>query len=164
MDDAGHRGAEVTAPPSWSAGAGGGDHPAHRCRGVTHSLVAAAAPGGAEAGQGDARRRSRMTAAAPAAPETVEIDADSLPVGSRLVQLGAFESADEARAAWGAIAERFAEVMAGKNRVIQQATSNGKAFFRLRVAGFADLADARRFCATLAADKTKPLCVPVATR
>ena len=59
---------------------------------------------------------------------------------------------------------KFADVMAGKARVIQEATSGGKTFYRLRVAGFEDLADARRFCATLLADKSKPLCVPVATR
>ena len=126
--------------------------------GVKRSLIPPARPPGIHP-------VSAKPAAAPEAPAAVvEIDADSLPVGSRLVQLGAFESVDEAREAWGAIAERFSEVMAGKQRVIQQATSNGKAFYRLRVAGFDDLADARRFCATLTSDKTKPLCVPVATR
>lgn len=108
-----------------------------------------------------------LPAAAPAATDAgtaVEVSADSLPVGSRLVQLGAFESPDKARDEWGRIAERFAEVMAGKNRVIQEASAGGKTFYRLRVAGFEDLADARRFCATLVADKTRPLCVPVATR
>lgn len=96
--------------------------------------------------------------------ETVEVTADSLPVGSRLVQLGAFESRDLARAEWARMAAKFDGVMAGKARVIQEASSGGKTFYRLRVAGFQDLADARRFCATLVADKSKPLCVPVATR
>lgn len=94
----------------------------------------------------------------------VEVSADSLPLGSRLVQLGAFETADLARSEWEKIAVRFSDVMGGKSRVIQEASSGGKTFYRLRVAGFTDLADARRFCATLVADKSKPLCVPVATR
>lgn len=94
----------------------------------------------------------------------VEIPADSLPVDSRLVQLGAFDSVEIARREWGRIAVKFADVMGGKQRVIQEATSGGQTFYRLRVAGFEDLADARRFCAILAADRSKPLCVPVATR
>ncbi len=97
-------------------------------------------------------------------PKAVEIDADSLPPGSRLVQLGAFETPDLAREAWARVAAKFTDVMAGKERVIQQASAGGQTFFRLRVAGFTDLADARRFCATLAADRANPLCVPVATR
>lgn len=99
-----------------------------------------------------------------AASRAVDIDPDSLPVGSRLVQLGAFDSLEKAKAEWDNIASRFSTVMAGKSRVIQQATSNGETFYRLRVAGFSDLADARGFCAILTADKTKPLCVPVAVR
>lgn len=101
-------------------------------------------------------------AAAPAMSD--EIDADSLPPGSRLVQLGAFDSVDLAREEWGRMAVKFDDVMQGKQRVIQEATSGGQTFYRLRAAGFTDLADARRFCATLAADKSKPLCVPVALR
>jgi hypothetical protein len=104
-------------------------------------------------------------AAAEAVPaEEIEVTADSLPPGSRLVQLGAFETPEIARAEWTKVAAAFAEVMGGKRRVIQEATSGGKTFYRLRVAGFEDLADARRFCATLLADKSNPLCVPVATR
>jgi hypothetical protein len=103
-------------------------------------------------------------AEAAAVEAAVEIEAGTLPVGSRLVQLGAFETKDLARAEWGKMALKFSDVMRGKLRVIQEASSGGQTFFRLRVAGFSDLADARRFCATLAADKTKPLCVPVATR
>ncbi|MCR8725249.1 SPOR domain-containing protein [Frigidibacter sp. ROC022] len=101
---------------------------------------------------------------AAAAESAVEISADSLPADSRLVQLGAFDSVELARKEWGKIAVKFADVMDGKMRVIQKATSGGQTFYRLRVAGFEDLADARRFCAILAADKSKPLCVPVATR
>ena len=36
--------------------------------------------------------------------------------------------------------------MVGKLRVIQTAESGGRTFYRLRAAGFADEADARRFC------------------
>lgn len=98
------------------------------------------------------------------AAQAVEMPADQLPVGARLVQLGAFDSPETARSEWDRIAKRFSSVMAGKERVIQEASAGGKTFYRLRAAGFTDLADARRFCATLTADPTKPLCVPVAAR
>lgn len=103
-------------------------------------------------------------AEAAAAEVAVELDPNTIPAGSRLVQLGAFASQDAARSEWGVLAVKFADVMQGKQLVIQEAASGGQTFFRLRAAGFQDLADARRFCATLAADRSKPLCVPVATR
>lgn len=110
------------------------------------------------------RIAAAITPAPAAARRAVDIDPDSLPVGARLVQLGAFDSLEKARAEWDNIAARFSTVMSDKSRVIQEASSNGETFYRLRVAGFTDLADARRFCAILTADKTKPLCVPAAVR
>ena len=49
-----------------------------------------------------------------------------------------------------------------KRRVIEKATSGGRTFYRLRAEGFADLPDARRFCAALVAEKAD--CIPVVTR
>ena len=91
-----------------------------------------------------------------------EVDAAALPAGTRLVQFGAFDSEDEARAAWDKIAGQFGELMAGKGRVIQSATSGGRTFFRLRAEGFAEEADARRFCAAVTAENTD--CIPVTLR
>ncbi len=97
------------------------------------------------------------------APSDVqELDPTSLSVGTRLVQLGAYDSPDVARAEWGKLAARFDEYMEGKARVIQQAQSGGKTFYRLRAHGFDNLSDARRFCAVLVADKAA--CIPVVTR
>ncbi len=82
-----------------------------------------------------------------AAAETNEIDPTSLPVGTRLVQLGgAFDSPEVARSEWVKLAGRFDDYMGGKTRVIEEAKSGGKTFYRLRAHGFADLSDARRFC------------------
>lgn len=91
-----------------------------------------------------------------------EVDAGSLAAGTRLVQFGAFDTADEARAAWDKIAGQFGELMAGKGRVIQSATSGGRTFYRLRAEGFGDEADARRFCSALTAENTD--CIPVTLR
>ncbi|MCB6177024.1 SPOR domain-containing protein [Rhodobacter sp. Har01] len=100
------------------------------------------------------------TAAAPAAPETV--DPATLAPGTRLVQFGAFETEDEARAEWTRIGGRFAALMAGKAMVIESAVSGGNTFFRLRALGFEGEDDARRFCAALTAEGAN--CIPVAHR
>ena len=102
-----------------------------------------------------------LTGAQPAVV-TNEIDPASLNVGTRLVQLGAFDSPEIARAEWDKLTVRFADYMGDKARVIEQAQSGGKTFYRLRAHGFADLSDARRFCSVLMADKAA--CIPVVTR
>lgn len=104
--------------------------------------------------------REVLNALAPGAG--IEIDPDTLTPGTRLVQLGAYDDAAAARAEWDALAGRFAAHMDGKGRVIQAAESGGKTFYRLRVHGFRDEADARRFCAVLVAENAT--CIPVLLR
>ena len=91
-----------------------------------------------------------------------DIAPDSIPVGTRLAQLGAYDSAEIARAEWERLNGRFAEYLEGKNRVIQKANSGGRTFYRLRAMGFSDLSDARRFCSALVSEKAE--CIPVVTR
>ncbi|MGH1578955.1 SPOR domain-containing protein [Planktotalea sp.] len=91
-----------------------------------------------------------------------EIDPSTIPAGTRLVQLGAYESPEIARKEWVRFSTRFADYMDGKDRVVQRATSGGRVFYRLRAMGFTDLADARRFCSELTAQNTD--CIPVVTR
>lgn len=93
---------------------------------------------------------------------TLEVDASSLAAGTRLAQLGAYESADVARAEWDRIYGKFPDFLDGKQRVIQRAESGGRVFYRLRVMGFTDLADTRRFCSALVAGRAD--CIPVTTR
>jgi hypothetical protein len=97
-------------------------------------------------------------ALAPADPAEAEIDAASLPAGTRLAQLGAYGTAEEARAEWDQTVAALGPLMEGKKRVVEAAESGGRTFYRLRVEGFADLADARRFCAALKAEGR--LCTP----
>jgi FAD/FMN-containing dehydrogenase len=98
------------------------------------------------------------------AAATADGPADLAPVpeGTRLVQLGAFDTAEEARAAWARIADRFSPLLADKGRVLQQAEAGGRGFWRLRARGFDDLAHARRFCAALVAQRAD--CIPVRAR
>lgn len=91
-----------------------------------------------------------------------DVDADSIPTGTRLAQLGAFESADVARKEWTRLSGRFEDYLQDKDRVIQKAQSGGRTFYRLRAMGFDDLSDARRFCSALVAENAE--CIPVVTR
>jgi len=98
----------------------------------------------------------------PAAPKVTEVDAATLTPGTRLVQLGAYPDADAARAAWMQLTERFDALLGEKGMVIQKAESGGRSFYRLRAAGFDGEADARSFCAALAAQNAA--CIPVTVR
>lgn len=91
-----------------------------------------------------------------------ELDPADLAAGTRLVQLGAFDSPEIARSEWDRLAARFPDYFAGRARVIEEATSGGSAFFRLRAHGFEDLAASRRFCAVLMAQNAP--CIPVTVR
>lgn len=99
--------------------------------------------------------------AAVATPETL-VSAAVIPTGTKLVQLGAFPTAQGAAAAWIRLDGQFSDFMQGKERLIQSASSGGRTFYRLRAMSFADLGDARRFCASLAAENAD--CIPVVVR
>ncbi|MEP0964200.1 MAG: SPOR domain-containing protein [Roseobacter sp.] len=100
----------------------------------------------------------RPAAFAPAA-EIREIDAAAIPSGTRLAQLGAFDSPDVAREEWSRLQSRFGEILTGKSRVVQEAQSGGRTFYRLRAMGFVDLSDTRRFCSAVKAEGVD--CIPV---
>ncbi|MEL6466109.1 MAG: SPOR domain-containing protein [Pseudomonadota bacterium] len=91
-----------------------------------------------------------------------DLDAASIPTGTRLVQLGAYDKPEIARAEWDRIQDRFGDLLRGKDRIVQEAQSGGRTFYRLRAHGFADLSDARRFCSALVAEGAD--CIPVVTR
>ncbi|AXI55213.1 SPOR domain-containing protein [Sulfitobacter sp. JL08] len=90
------------------------------------------------------------------------LDADSIAPGTRMVQLGAFESEEVAKSEWGRLTGNFSDYMEDKQSVIQRASSGGRIFYRLRAVGFEDLSDARRFCSALVAEKAD--CIPVIAR
>ena len=92
----------------------------------------------------------------------LDVDPEALPKGTRLAQLGAYESTDVAQAEWTRMNEKFGEYMGGKHMVIQKTSSGGRTFYRLRVMGFDDLSDSRQFCAALVAQGSD--CIPVAAR
>ena len=102
----------------------------------------------------------QLVSASPARDsEAGAIVAATIPSGTRLVQLGAYGSKDVAQVEWTNAMAQFGDYMAGKEPVVQEAKTGGRSFYRLRAAGFSDLADARRFCAVLVADGAN--CIPV---
>ena len=93
------------------------------------------------------------------AAASLDLDPATIPAGTRLVQLGAFDSPDVARREWDRLDVRFGDFLEGKQRVIQEATKAGRTFYRLRAHGFTDIDDARRFCSALVAQNAA--CIPV---
>jgi hypothetical protein len=91
-----------------------------------------------------------------------EVDPATIPVGTRLVQFGAFDSPEAARTEWVKLDGQFTDFLTDKQRVVQRALSGGKTFYRLRAMGFDDINDARRFCSAMLAERQA--CIPVVTR
>jgi SPOR domain len=89
-----------------------------------------------------------------------EVDPATIAAGTRLVQFGTFDTADEARTAWARLQGRFGELMVEKSLVIQPAERSGHTFYRLRAHGFEGEDDARRFCSEFVAQDA--ICIPVA--
>ena len=91
-----------------------------------------------------------------------EIDPSTIPAGTRLVQLGAFDDDASARAEWAKLQADFPDLLPGKAMVVQSAQSGGRTFYRLRAHGFADEDVARQFCAAMLAQNAS--CIPVAQK
>ena len=85
----------------------------------------------------------------------------TLPIGSAVVQLGAFESKSLAQIEWQRLEALLGPVLTSKKMLVQKAESGGKVFYRLRAVGFDDLSDARQFCSAVS---DKAGCIPVVIR
>jgi hypothetical protein len=112
------------------------------------------------------RPKARPTSRAePVAQETAalpapnEVDPATIAPGTRLVQFGTFDTAEEARAEWTKLQGRFGDLMAAKAMVVQPAESGGRTFYRLRAHGFEGEDDARRFCSAFVTENA--VCIPV---
>ncbi|WP_210527570.1 SPOR domain-containing protein [Rubellimicrobium arenae] len=103
--------------------------------------------------------KAEVPAAAPATEAAAPAVSDAVAAGTNMIQLGAYDSAEIAASEWERLQGRFGEFLGSKERVIQEAQSGGRTFFRLRATGFADHADARRLCAALTAEDAD--CIPV---
>ncbi|WP_106744115.1 SPOR domain-containing protein [Yoonia maritima] len=91
----------------------------------------------------------------------VAVSTTSFVAGTNLVQLGAFPSPELAATQWALIEGRFDTLIDGKERVIQVSDQSSGTWYRLRASGFADRAEARRFCAALEAEGADCIAVVV---
>jgi hypothetical protein len=66
-----------------------------------------------------------------------------------MAQLGAFDSNAIANGEWSRLSGKFGSLFSDKGQVIQKYDSNGRTFWRLRVAGFSSISDARQFCSAV---------------
>ncbi len=101
--------------------------------------------------------------AAPAAPATPQIrEVASVSSGTRMVQLGAFDSEANTRAAWQRLVAANNDLLSSKSLYVERATSNARVFYRLRVAGFQNTDQTRQLCESLRARSID--CIPVTIR
>lgn len=126
---------------------------------VAQAALAAGPSTGSDA-QAEAVLQEIVTRLGPAS--VVDLDPATLPAGTRLVQLGAYDSDVEARTAWEALAARFPAYLQDRGRIIEPANAGGRVFYRLRAHGFSDEPEARRFCSVFLAENAD--CIPVLIR
>lgn len=122
--------------------------------GVSRSLRPAQRPAGL--------LQASLAAPVAASSGVADLDPSEIPSGTRLVQFGAYDSPQIAREQWDRLQARFGDFLVGKSRVVEEATSGGRVFYRLRAQGFEDLSDSRRFCAAIVAEGAD--CIPVVSR
>lgn len=102
-------------------------------------------------------------APAPIAPTgPTPVDPATLPAGTLLLQLGAFDSAGQAEAQWSRLIGAHSDLLSGKQHYVQRANSNGRIFHRLRVMGFDGRTAQRAICDSLQARAVD--CIPVTVR
>ena len=74
-----------------------------------------------------------------------------LPAGTRMIQIGAFDSASVAEQQWVRFASLHSDLLGSKSHYIQRTNNSGRVFYRLRVAGYESKEDTRAACSALSA-------------
>ncbi|RNF35531.1 SPOR domain-containing protein [Paracoccus methylarcula] len=138
--------------------------PARRPRTVSAPAPSPAASESTATGQAASTAVADAPAARPAeaAPAARESEPVKVASGGPVVQIGAFDSDAIAKSEWNRLSGKFGSLFSGKGQVIQQHQSNGRTFWRLRVAGFDSGSDAQSFCAAMKAGGTD--CIALATQ
>lgn len=99
--------------------------------------------------------RAPATAARPAAPAATMSAAPAAAPGSDvaarrpagpMVQLAAVTTEAGATIEWQRLSHKLPDLLGGRKPLVERTEQNGRAFWRLRTGGFADMADATEFC------------------
>jgi hypothetical protein len=94
-----------------------------------------------------------------AAPAAAAREVSNVSKGTRLVQLGAFDSEAITRQAWSRLVAKNPDLLGSKSLYVERATGNARVFYRLRVAGFQNTDQTRDMCEALRARGVD--CIPV---
>lgn len=112
-----------------------------------------------------AKIKQEMKAEAAALKTATKVEPQEVaevPLGTWLVQIGAYDSREVAQSEWKRIAGRNSDLFSAKKYVIQMAESGGRKFYRLRAVGFDDAKSSKSFCSALKQRKLD--CIAVALR
>ena len=104
-------------------------------------------------------------AAAPAqasAPKPLAREVPEAPLGTRLIQLGAYDSRETALQEWVRISAKHHDLLGNKNFLVQFVETGGRQFYRLRAVGFADSTESKSMCSALIQRGAQ--CIPVVAR
>jgi hypothetical protein len=100
-----------------------------------------------------AQKVSLGKAAPPAAPPSHLAMTEPAPhaatAGRTQVQLAAVGSEEAAMGEWQRLAHKYPDLLGSRHPAVSRTEHDGKTFYRLRVAGFADVASATSFCGQL---------------
>lgn len=131
---------------------------------VPNALASSVRPASRPARAARALAPVPAAAAAPAAAAPAPAPAPqqaSVASGAAVVQIGAFDSDAVARSEWTRIAGKSGGLFTGKGQIVQRHESNGRVFYRLRVAGFGSNGEAQKFCSDLKAMGTDCIAMKV---
>lgn len=134
--------------------------PRDNIRGSEFSPAASLRPQGRPTGLSTEITALQPTASTAATQDVAAVD--SVPLGTRLIQLGAYDSADLAKSEWAKLLSKHSHLLGDKKRLVVSAQSGGRKFYRLRAAGFNSLDESRALCSALLAVGTP--CIPVTAR
>jgi hypothetical protein len=81
-----------------------------------------------------------------AKPQTVEASHPAAVGHAPMIHLAALPSEEAARAEWAQLAKKMPELLNGRQPNFSRIERDGRSYWRVRIAGFADVAQARGFC------------------
>jgi hypothetical protein len=101
---------------------------------------------------GDAQAEGAAPSPPPAAPPRPAAPVQAarpavVPATGTVVQLAAVDSEQVAQSEWQRLAKRMPELLGDRRPILQRVEHDGRAVWRVRTGGFADIAEATSFCA-----------------
>ncbi len=97
-----------------------------------------------------------------AAPKPLSREVPDAKLGTRLIQLGAYDSRETALKEWVRISAKHHDLLGSKNFLVQHVETGGRQFYRLRAVGFADSTESKAMCSALIQRGAQ--CIPVVAR